>query len=264
MQNIKNINDPRIEPYRSLRGTPSYHEENDIFIAEGEKLVLKLLNSGLEVLSFYALPEYFAKFENLISSSGVPEDDIYSSSEQIMEKIVGFRMHQGIMAIGKIPPQTDISQIELPAVALNGIIDSENVGSIVRNAAAFGYRSIIFDKNTSSPWLRRAVRVSMGTIFSMQHFSSDVLINPLKALKERTIPVLSCEIGDRSQDISGFDFPGEHCLVFGSEGYGIDKEVSGIADAEIMIPITDKVESLNVAASSAVIMHWARKKFIKK
>ncbi len=264
METITDIKDPRIQPYRSLRGTPSYHEENDIFIAEGEKVVLKLLNSGLEILSVFAQPEYYEKYEIIISDSNVPDDDLFRSSEEIMEKIVGFRMHQGIMAIGKIPSLTEIPRIELPAVAMNGIIDSENVGSIIRNAAAFGYRSVIFDKKTSSPWLRRAVRVSMGTIFSMQYHSSDELSNPLKSLIERRIPVISCEISDYSQDISGFDFPVEHCLVFGSEGHGIDKDISGIADAEIMIPVTDKVESLNVAASSAVIMHGARKKFIKR
>ena len=84
-----------------------------------------------------------------------------------MNKIVGFKLHSGVMAIGKQPVDVNLSELESPVVVMNGIINSENVGSIIRNCAAFGFESIITDKQTSSPYLRRAVRVSMGAVLNI-------------------------------------------------------------------------------------------------
>ncbi|OGU15633.1 MAG: hypothetical protein A2X61_12065 [Ignavibacteria bacterium GWB2_35_12] len=171
-----------------------------------------------------------------------------------MNKIVGFKLHSGVMAIGKQPVDVNLSELESPVVVMNGIINSENVGSIIRNCAAFGFESIITDKQTSSPYLRRAVRVSMGAVLNMKIHFSENLSDDLQKLKDSNFKIFSAEINDNSIPISQVEIPDKCAIVFGSEGRGINNEILGISDFTVHIPITAQVNSINVASSSAVIL----------
>jgi tRNA G18 (ribose-2'-O)-methylase SpoU len=232
--------------------------ENNIFIAEGEKTFAKLLQSNIDIHSIFALPEYYEQYSQMIESKSVPENSQYTAPREIMQKIVGFRLHAGVMAIGHIPQPLPPDRIETPALIMNGIIDSENVGAIVRNCAAFGVGSIIYDRATSTPWLRRAVRVSMGAVFDMEITMAEQLSDTFNILREKGIEIIAAETCDGSIPLENFDFPEKFALIVGSEGAGIDKEILSQCDRILHIPISDKIPSINVAAATAVILQKAR------
>lgn len=252
---IKDINDDRIIHYRNLRKTPALHTQENIFVGEGLKVCLKLLNSAMPVLSIFAMPEYYDKYRELISTKNIPENMLFAAEKNIMNKVIGFKIHTGFMAIGKQPEPTPPDNLSNRIIAMNGIIDSENVGSIIRNSAAFGFNSIITDSETSSPYLRRAVRVSMGTVFDMKICPLVDFIKDLYSLKERGYSIIAAEIAPESKNVVDFHFPDKFVLIFGTESHGVSEDALNICDNIIHIPISPNVSSLNVAASSAIFMN---------
>ena len=254
MVEITDIDDSRIANYKSLRYTPPSHINEKLFITEGEKITCQLLKSELEIVSIFALQDFYQNNNELIKKKLISDKKQFHADKSIMNKIVGYNLHSGVMAIGKQPEQTALSKLNSPIVALNGIINSENVGSIIRNCAAFGVDSIIVDKQTSSPFLRRAVRVSMGAVLNTKIHFSENLSEDLLKLKESSYKIISAEINDKSIPLSQFEIPDKCVVIFGSEGKGINNEILDLSDFIVHIPITDKVNSINVASSSAVIL----------
>lgn len=256
MIEITSLEDKRVELYNNLRKIRDDHLNKKVFVAEGEKVVKRLLNSNLEIESIFALAEYYEKFEELIQYRLPHKDKCFFANRELMNDIAGFRLHTGIMAISKMPTYVAINDMEFPIVALNGIVNSENVGSIVRNCAAFGCNSLIFDSKTSSPYMRRAVRVSMGTIFDIKIHESNKLLESLKKLKkDKNCLIISAEINENSIDFRQIDSDKDYILIFGSESKGIDSEILNISDFVAHIPISEAVPSLNVAASSAIMLY---------
>jgi tRNA G18 (ribose-2'-O)-methylase SpoU len=249
---IENPNDFRILNYKSMRDNLIDFSGNSLFVAEGEKVVLKLFKSNISINSVFARKNFydensqiFNKFKNV---------DYFTANEEILKSIVGFKMHTGVMAIAQKPDLSNISDLSDTIVCLNGLVDSENIGSIVRNCVAFGVDSLIFDKSTSSPFMRRAVRVSMGTVFSLKIYQSMQIYEDLKLLKSSGYKIISAEICQNAKSINNFVFPPKKVLIFGSEAIGINQQIIDISDDVIYIPIDNKIESINVASSSAIFL----------
>jgi len=268
MIKIERIEDVRLEPYLTLRARmKNKNLENlgvishdDIFVAESEKVVKALLQSSLPVVSILALPHYYDALNDVIANKRIPSSATYVADEQIMMDIVGYRMHQGIMAIGQRPQSSSLQELTGPIVALNGICNAENVGAIVRCCAAFDIGALIVDKACSPPFLRRSIRVSMGTIFSMHVHTTNDLVETLTALKyDRGYTVLGAHLHGNVVDIINYRFPEKYVLVLGTEGTGLEERVVNVCDALVKVPISACVESLNVAAATAVILHVASK-----
>jgi len=258
---ITDTNDKRIEPYHSLRNKAESEQSKHHFIAEGEKVVKRILKSTIEISSMFAAERYYTENQELIDSR-IPLNLQYIAGQKVMNAIVGFRMHQGILVHAKTPPSAPLSSLGSIIVALNGIVDSENVGSILRNCAAFGVDSFIADETTSSPWLRRAVRVSMGCIFQMKIHFSQSLAHTLQELRANYgYTVVTAELDSRSIPLATLSVQQPLVLVFGSEGYGVQEEVLNASNHIVHIPISDSVDSLNVAATSAVFLNCLRDKF---
>lgn len=256
MIEITQIDDKRIAFYKSLRYTPKIHSENNVFIAEEEKVVVTLLESDIQVISIFGTKEYLDNHNDLISSKNIPETEIYFADIGLMKQIVGYSLHSGFLAIGRQPADVPVKNLTTPIIILNSLANAENVGSIVRNAAAFGYKSIVADETSVSPYLRRAVRVSMGNIFGMDVHHCDSIIETLSQLKDLRIEIIGVEITDESIPISNYKpIDKNYCLIFGSEGKGISSEVLELCSKVIHIPIAKEVPSLNVASSSAVILN---------
>jgi tRNA G18 (ribose-2'-O)-methylase SpoU len=252
---INDIDDERISFYRSLRYTPKSHIENRVFVAEEEKVVLKLLHSELEVVSIFACSEYIERYIDLIRKKHIPDNQIFTADKALMKKIVGYRLHSGFMAIGRQPDNVETDKLNRPLIILNALANAENVGSIVRNAAAFGFQSIIYDEATVSPYLRRSVRVSMGNVFHLDISYSNSVINTIKELKAKNIKIVAIEICNDSVPLNTFNPVNKnYALIFGSEGKGINQEVLDLADTILHIPISPNVASLNVASSSAIVL----------
>ena len=252
---INDIDDDKIALYKNLRYTPAEHAHRKIFISEGEKCTQRLLKSDLEIIGFFATEEYYEKYSELILKKNIPEDNKLLARKQIMEKIVGYNLHTGIMALARQPEDIEIKKMSSPIITLNGINNAENVGSIVRNCTAFGITCLIADKNSCSPFLRRSFRVSMGAALEMKVRHSSDLQSDLKGLKDTGFKIISAELTGNAISIMDFIFPEKFVLVFGSEANGVSNEILILSDYIVKIPISYNINSLNVASSSAIFLN---------
>lgn len=262
---IKEILSPdasEIEVYRTLR-RPEQHRKLGLFVVEGDKVVNRFLESDLctvSVLVVSGLLDYYypileKKWEKI---------KIYTTSESLLKTIVGFKYHQGIMAVGKIPQQRSLEQIIVnctkPAiiVALDRLESAENTGIIIRNCAANGVHAVIAGERSTDPFLRRAVRNSMGTIFNLPIVYSNNLVSTLEQLRDiHHFQIVAAHPRVQSQDLFMTDLRKNSCIVLGNEGTGISPEVLSRCDIEVQIPMFSNVDSLNVACASAVILYEA-------
>jgi tRNA G18 (ribose-2'-O)-methylase SpoU len=189
-----------------------------------------------------------------------PAADLYLADKGLLETIVGFRMHQGIMAVARVPAEPDLDELVQSSrsphlfVAIDGLVFAENVGVVVRNCAAFDVQGILVGPTSASPYLRRAVRNSMGTVFHIPVIHSKSLSESLNNL--RTKYATSVLIADAHTDTSLYDqnLVKDVCLVFGNEDTGVSPEVESNATAIVRIPMNAGVDSLNVASASAVML----------
>jgi len=259
---IKDPDDPRLAPYSSLKGKSL--ERYGIFIAEGEKVIESMVESGCRIASCLTARGAITRYKSLLSIMAQRGASIYVAADELIEKIIGFRFHKGIMAVGYCPKKLKVSDaLKTPKralflVALNTINDPQNVGLITRNAAAFGVQALIVDHATYDPYYRKAVRVSMGTIFRLPVCYEDDLGSSLMWLKKKhDTRIIAATLGMGTSDIAKVELSGNICFVFGNEDKGISRRVLSIADAKVRIPISKAIDSLNVASASAVCLYEA-------
>jgi tRNA G18 (ribose-2'-O)-methylase SpoU len=193
---------------------------------------------------------------------------IYIATKALVENVVGFNLHQGLMAVAECPPEPSLDELvnrsngraaEGLYVALDGLVNSENVGVVVRNAAAFEVDGIICGESSSSPYLRRAVRTSMGAVFSMSVFHPPSLGELLTRLREGSgMRVLAA---DASAGSSAWetDLRGRLCIVLGNEGEGISPAIREVCDGAVAIPMGGGTDSLNVGSASAALLSEIRR-----
>ncbi|MDD5428746.1 MAG: RNA methyltransferase [Candidatus Omnitrophica bacterium] len=257
---IQNLDDPRLAAYSSLKGKKL--EKDGIFIAEGEKVVRSMFESGCRVASCLTSNSAAARYKTLLAVLAKRGADIYAASDEVIENIIGFRFHKGIMAVGHCPEKLTISDAlkavkpPLFLVALDSVNDPQNVGLITRNAAAFGVRALIVDGATYDPYYRKAVRVSMGTIFGLPVCYEKDIAKSLSVLKKKYgVRVIAATPGKSARDIAKVKLSGNICFVFGNEDRGVSRKILNMADEKVRIPIKGGVDSLNVASACAICLH---------
>lgn len=257
---ISSIEDPRISLYRSLCYTPPSHIENRVFVAEGSKLVHRLLQGSLQIHSIFAIKEFIEdNYELIASRIKDPNTQLFTAEKTLMEKIVGFHLHSGVMALVFQPNDPALEDLSNVVVALNCINNSDNVGLIVRTMRAFGVDSILVDERSTSPFLRRAVRVSMGNVFDIKVHHTQNFEKSLLFLKEKGYTIISAEVTEKSISLANFVFPNKFVLIFGNEGNGIANWVLDLSDYIVEISINRNVESINVALSAGIFLYEYRK-----
>ncbi|MBI4811578.1 MAG: RNA methyltransferase [Ignavibacteriales bacterium] len=249
------------------------HWQRVIFVTKKKKVVRRLLSSNLTILSLLLTPQWL---EQLFPNHYQPSDTghpitqlsalkIFLAEKSLIETIVGYNLHQGILAIAKVPTELSLNEtverLRQPYffVALDGLVNSENVGVIVRNSAAFGVDGIIVGETSSSPYLRRAVRNSMGAVFQIPVIHSNSLKETLTTLKHQyQVKIIATHPHDESSIYSS-NLSGNICIVLGNEGEGISNKILNVCDECITIPMMKNTDSLNVASASAVFLYEVRK-----
>ncbi len=257
---IKNLESPALQPYRTLRQAAE-HRKRGIFIAEGEKVVRRLFESDLRVLSALMTHDWLVKYRSLLESRS-ENIDVFVAQKRLLETIVGFPLHQGIMAVGKVPTPEPLSAILQKCnrpyffAAIDGLTNSENVGVLVRNCGAFGVQALLVGETSSSPYLRRAVRNSMGAVFKVPVVECSHLGETLALLREQHhVRVIAAHPQEEGKTIAKANLEGDCCVVFGSEGSGLSEQVLEFCDDIVAIPMSNNVDSLNVASASAVFLY---------
>ncbi len=257
LHHITSLNHPELEPYRTMRMQED-HKKLGIFIAEGEKVVQRLLRSGIEVVSLLITPERLKNLAELAPENRYP---VFLAEHKLIESIAGFRLHQGVMAIGRVPGERPLDETarrqEPPLffVALDGIAHAENVGNIVRNCAAFGVQAVLAGETSCSPYVRRAVRNSMGGVFTTEVVHAKSLRESLELLTQKFSFSIIAAHPHTATTVDAIQADGNVCVVFGAEDSGISEDVKRLATQLIAIPMREGIDSLNVGSSSAVLLH---------
>jgi len=258
---VTSLDHPSLHPYRTLR-RPVDHQKQGIFVAEGEKVVRSLLESNLDILSILLTDEWLAALHDDFDSQK-SRADVFVASKKLVETIVGYPFHQGIMAVGRIPKPHLLEDVLRNSpkpfffVAVDGLTNAENLGALVRNCAAFGVQAILVGETSSSPYLRRAVRNSMGTVFTMPVVHLENLAATLRDFNHRGIMTIAAH-PPSAQKIPAVDDATSCCVVFGSEGEGISQGVLSACIETAAITMDNGVNSLNVASASAVVLYAIR------
>ena len=253
---------PELAPYRTLR-RPAEHEAQGIFVAEGDKVVHRLLASQLTVVSVLLPQHRLAEYEPGLKARG--EDlPVYAVTEKrVLEELVGFEMFQGVMAVARIPPPCGLAELlagtKLPRLfaAADGLTSAENIGVLVRNCVAFGVQALLVGETSASPFLRRAVRNSMGTIFQLPVIETANLGQILNELRRQGVRCVAAHPHTDKRLLHQTSFKTDACIVFGAEGNGISPAVLAACDEAVAIPMPPTVDSLNVASAAAVFLYEA-------
>ena len=268
---------PELAPYRTMR-RPMEQREQGIFVAEGDKVVRRLLQSHFQVVSVLLPEKYFPDYEPLIQARPEKDIPVFAVTEKnVLEELIGFSMYQGVLAVGKIPARPTLQEIfqQCPRpnlfVAVDGLTSAENLGALVRNCVAFGAQALVVGETSSSPYLRRAVRNSMGAIFQLPIVEVDpthhadrksmrddpTLLQTLEEIRARGIRLIAAHPHVSGRTIADANFKTDCCIIFGSEGHGISPAILKICDDAVAIPMAPHVDSLNVGAAAAVFLYEA-------
>jgi len=250
MIRIDNLYDDRIIEFRSLKDKAL--AKKNYIICESQKVVLKLLNSNASVSKIFATEEFIDEFKDLIDKK---KCEVYFGPQEVMQQIVGHNLHHGVMALAQRPEYVELKELDEKILVLNGLTSPENIGTMMRNAAAFGVHSILIDSKTCSPYARRCIRVSMGNVFRQKIHKSDDIVTSLKELQKLGYEVYSTANQENSVDLPGFKFSNKAALIIGSEGHGIQPEVLDVSNSIIRIPIDGEVAHLNAACSSSIFLY---------
>ncbi|MGC5629744.1 TrmH family RNA methyltransferase [Georgenia sp. Z1344] len=273
---VPDLADPRLSDYRDLTDVAlrvRTEEPAGLYMAESTTVITRAIEAGHRPRSVLTAPRWLDDLAPVLeTATGAPdggEVPVFVAEEPLLREIVGFRLHRGAIAAMHRPVPPPLSEILEPAdrpaprriAVLEDIVDHTNVGAVVRSAAALGVDAVLVTPSCADPLYRRAVRVSMGTIFQVPWTRLPTWPHGpggVGALREAGFTVAAASLSERSiaLDELAAEPPERLAIVLGSEGHGLKPATMRAVDLEVVIPMSGGVDSLNVAASSAVLF-WA-------
>ncbi len=255
---IDDPEDPRIAAYRDIRERDLVGRQG-LFVAEG-KVVLNVLFSArrFETESVLLLENRLAGMAGTLALApeGTP---LYVANANVLDRIAGFHMHRGVLAIGRRrkPPAIDALLDQVPAdalvLALIGIANHDNMGAIFRNAAAFGADAVLIDPTCCDPLYRKAIRVSVGAVLKVPFATAADLQNLMQTLAARDFTAIALSPAG-AREIGEYRTSGRVALFLGAEGPGLPHGVLAALET-VRISMAEGFDSLNVAAASAIALH---------
>ena len=258
---VESLAAPELTLYLTLKRVEE-HERAGVLVAANIKVVKRLLTSEFTVVSALLTPAWLEKLEPQLRAR--PEEIcVYVAGQKVLETITGYQLHQGALAAAKIPPLPDLETLlknssrPLLLAAVEGIASAENLGAVVRSCAAFGVHFLIVGETCGSPFQRRAVSGSMGTIFAQPLVRVENLVATLTALRARGVRCLAAHPQADATTLSALDLRGDCCLVFGAEGPGLTPPVLAACDDMVEIPMPSHMNSLNVAVATGIFLYEA-------
>jgi tRNA G18 (ribose-2'-O)-methylase SpoU len=257
---VEQADDPRLADYVRLRDTSlrkHLESEHGLFIAEGEKVIRRAVEAGYRPRSFLLARRWLASLDDVLSRW--PDVPVFVVSEDLAEAVTGFHVHRGALASlhreQRHPLPDLLAQRRL--VVLEDIVDHTNVGAILRNAAGLGWDGALLSPRSADPLYRRAIKVSMGTVFSLPWARLPDWHAAPALLREAGFLTLALTLADDAVDLAEVarelgERPRPVAVLLGTEGAGLSARWSGAADLRVTIPMHAGVDSLNVAAAAAI------------
>lgn len=255
---VSDPDDPRIEAYRAVRERDLVGREHR-FLAEGEVVLRVLLKQSRFRVESLLLAEN--RVESLRDAlAALPaEVPVYTANRRVMDAIVGFPIHRGILAIGRRAPLPPAGELlshlpeEALVVGLVGLANHDNVGGIFRNAAAFGAQAVLLDRETCDPLYRKAIRVSVGGALVVPFTRAASAESMVQALQAASFDVISLTPSGR-EVLSKVRRAPRTALLLGAEGPGLPKSLLE-RTRTVSIPMSGGFDSLNVATTSGIALH---------
>ena len=253
---ITDPDDPRLADYRDLRDVElrkSLEAEHGLFIAEGEKVVRRAVEAGYEPRSFLMAERWLEGLSDVLATADAP---CYVVTEGLAEQVTGFHVHRGALASlhrRPLPSVDDVLDGARTVLVLEDIVDHTNVGAILRSGAALGVDAVLLSPRCADPLYRRSVKVAMGAVFSLPWTRVADWYDALPDLSRRGFTTVAMTLAPDAvpleDAVRGLD---RVALVLGGEGHGLSPRWEQAADRRAIIPMAPGIDSLNVAAATAV------------
>lgn len=242
-----------LEPFASL--TDKGLRQDEIFIAESPNVIERALEAGVEAVSLLCEERHISGDAAEIIAR-VPQIPVYTGSRALLASLTGYTLTRGVLCAMKRPQQQEAESLARNArrlCVIYDICDATNIGVIFRSAAALGFDAILLSAGSCDPLNRRAIRVSMGAVFQIPWaFTTSVLA----CLRQAGFKSVCTALTDNSVSLEefGVEPEGKYAVIFGSEGYGLPREVISGSDITVRIPMHAGVDSLNVGAAAAITL----------
>jgi tRNA G18 (ribose-2'-O)-methylase SpoU len=264
---ITGADDDRLADYVRLRDVnlrKHLESERGLFIAEGEKVIRRALEAGYPPRSFLLAERWLSSLADLLDEHrDVP---IYLVTEQLAEEITGFHVHRGALAsLHRQERHRFAELLELDRlVILEDIVDHTNVGAILRSAAGLGWQGALLSPRSADPLYRRSIKVSMGSVFSLPWTRLPDWGTAIPLLNDHGFQTVALALTDDAEDLDQVRRrvadrgPSKIAILLGTEGAGLSRTWIEQASVVAKIPMQAGIDSLNVAAASAVACYALR------
>lgn len=253
---ISDPDDARLADYRDLRDVEmrkSLEVEHGLFLAEGEKVVRRAIEAGFTPRSFLMAERWVEGLADLLATTDAP---CYVLTEALTEQVAGFHVHRGALASLErrpLPPVDAVLAGARSVLVLEDIVDHTNIGAIMRSGAALGFDAVLLSPRCADPLYRRAIKVAMGAAFTVPWTRLPEWYGALPQFSAHGFTTVALTLADDAvpieEAVAGLD---KVALVLGSEGPGISPTWQAQADRRAIIPMRAGIDSLNVAAATAV------------
>ena len=253
---VTDPDEPCLADYRDLRDVElrkSLEAEHGLFIAEGEKVVRRAVEAGYEPRSFLMAERWLEGLSDVLATADAP---CYVVTEGLAEQVTGFHVHRGALASlhrRPLPSVDDVLDGARRVLVLEDIVDHTNVGAILRSGAALGVDAVLLSPRCADPLYRRSVKVAMGAVFSLPWTRVADWYDALPDLSRRGFTTVAMTLAPDAvpleDAVRGLD---RVALVLGGEGHGLSPRWEQAADRRAIIPMAPGIDSLNVAAATAV------------
>ncbi|MDN3937819.1 RNA methyltransferase [Arthrobacter sp. YD4] len=258
LHHLESADDPRVADYTQLTDVhlrKIREPAEGLYIAESSRVLRRALAAGHRPRSFFLAEKWLADLADVFEQ--YPDVPVYVGPAALLEEITGFHLHRGAMAAMHRPAPVPLPELLAGArrvAVLEDIVDHTNVGAIFRSAAALGLDAVLVTPRCGDPLYRRSVRVSMGTVFQVPWARLEDWPADLAVLRDHGFTVAAMELTDDAVDVDELAArnPEKLALVLGTEGAGMSPETLAAVDLAVKIPMRPGVDSLNVAAASAV------------
>ena len=262
---IATVDDPRLDGFRVV-SDPELMRDRGLFVAEGRLAVERLLASRFRARAVLVTADALAGLAPALAAGG-RRPDIHVADSAQLRLVTGFRFHRGCLALGERPgPEPDgrglpAAAAGRPLVVLDGVSDPDNVGSIFRNAAAFGAAGVVLSPACADPLYRKAIRTSMGTTLQLPFRVAAEWPAVLDRIREAGAGVVALTPLEPATEIEAFvrrGTGGAVALLLGNEGDGVSRAALDRCDERVRIDLEPAVDSLNVAAAAAIALQRMR------
>lgn len=249
---VADAEDPRLSDFRDLTDADVRPDRRGIVIAEGANVVERLLTSRYRVRAVIGVR---ARIESLAAALSTVDVPVYAVDKWLLSNVVGFRVTRGILASADRPAPPSLDGLLTSSrrlAVLEALNDFENLGSLFRNAAAFGVDGVLLDPRCADPLYRRSVRVSMGHVLRVPFAVLSDWPGALKALRDKGFTVVAMTPSADAVPLAEVGRPEKWAVLLGAEGPGLTPTAVDAADVVARIPMAGGVDSLNVATAGAI------------